>query len=162
MRGFTFASATLISFSQQSLFLFFVLMFTIIENDCSQRYVVTNGMRISRAFLAIRGYAEIWRHQNVESVVVLKSCCWTWLSCSPMISSRYSSFKSAVATLNTNAAGFTSVSPMVCGLPCFAIRYATSYDAVKTGWSMGIKPKTDRVASLSNLALFSLNSASVF
>ena len=72
------------------------------RKDCSQRYVVTNGMRISRDSLAIRGYAAIWRHQNVESFVVLKSCCWTWLSCSPMISSRYSSFTSAVATLNVN------------------------------------------------------------
>ena len=39
---------------------FFVFMSTIVEKDCSQRYVVTNGMSISRAFLAIRGYAAIW------------------------------------------------------------------------------------------------------
>ena len=91
---FTLASGTLISFSQQSLFLFFVSMSNILKRDCWQRYDVTNGMSISRAFLARRGYGTMWWHQNVESVVVLKSCCWTWLCCSSMISSRYSSLTS--------------------------------------------------------------------
>lgn len=54
MRSFTLASATLIRFSLECLFLFFVFMSTILKKDCSQRYVVTNGMSISRAFLAIR------------------------------------------------------------------------------------------------------------
>ena len=54
------------------------------EKDCSQRYVVTNGVSISRAFLAITGYGTIW------------------LCSSSMISSRYSSLTSAVATLNVN------------------------------------------------------------
>ena len=60
-----------------------------------------------------------------------------------------------------NTAGFTSFSPMVCSFPCFAIKYATSYDAVRIGMSMSTKPKTGRIAFLSNLALFILNSASV-
>jgi len=60
MRGFALASATLISFSQQSQFLLLVLLSTNIEKDCSQRYVVTNGVSISRAFLAVRGYGTIW------------------------------------------------------------------------------------------------------
>lgn len=113
MRGFTLASATLISFLQQSLFLFFIFMSTILEKDCLHRYVVTNGMSISRAFLAIRGYGTIWWHQNVESIVVLKSCCWTWLCWSSMISSRYSSLTFVVATLNVNGclthAGYDSL-----------------------------------------------------
>lgn len=92
----------LMSFSQQSLFLFFVFMSSILEKDCSQRYVVTNGMKISRASLAITGYVTICWHQNVESVVVLKSCCWTWLCWISMISSRYSSLTSVVSTLNVN------------------------------------------------------------
>lgn len=41
---------------RNKVFLFFVFMSTILEKDCSQRYVVTNGVSISRAFLAIRGY----------------------------------------------------------------------------------------------------------
>jgi len=48
-----------------------------------------------------------------------------------------------------SAAGFTSVSLMVCGLPCFAIRYATSYDAMRLGLS-----RTGGVALSSNLTLF--------
>lgn len=64
--------------------------------------VVINGASISRAFLAIRGYGTIWWHQNVESVVVLKSCCWGWLCWGSKFSSRYSSLTSAVATLNGN------------------------------------------------------------
>ena len=59
-----------------------------------------------------------------------------------------------------NAAGFISVSPIVCGLHCVAMRYATSYDAVSIGLSIGTKPREGRVLS-SNLALFTLNSASV-
>ena len=43
-----------------------------------------------------------------------------------------------------NAAGFTSFSPMVCSFPCFAIKYATSYDAVRIGLSMSTKPKTGK------------------
>ena len=78
------------SFSQQNLLLFFVFMSTIVEKDFSQRYVVTNGISISRA-----------------------------------------------------------------------ISYATSYDAVRIGLSMGTKPKTGRVAFSSYLALFILNSASI-
>ena len=50
---------------------------------------------------------------------------------------------------------------MVCGLPCLAIRYATSYEAVRMSLSMGTKLKTGRVAFSSYLALFILNSASV-
>lgn len=50
---------------------------------------------------------------------------------------------------------------MVCGFPCFPIRYAILYDAVKIGLSMGTKPRTGRVALSSNLALFTLNSANV-
>jgi len=99
MRGFILASATLISFSQQSMFLLLVLISTNLEKDCSQRYVVTNGVSISNDFLAIKGYGTIWWHQNGESVVVLKSYCWSWLFWSSIISSRYSSLTSAVATL---------------------------------------------------------------
>ena len=96
------ASVTLRSFSQQSLFLFFVFVSTILEKECSQRYryVVINDISISRTFLVLRGYAAIWWHQNVESVVVLKSYRWTWLCCCWMISPRYLSLTSAVATLN--------------------------------------------------------------
>ena len=50
---------------------------------------------------------------------------------------------------------------MVCGLLCLAIRYATSYDTVRIGLLMGIKPKTGRITFSSYLALFILNSASV-
>ena len=89
MRGFTLASATLVSFSQS----------TILEKDCSQRYVVTSGVSISRAFLAIRGYGTMWWQQHV---VVLKSCCWSRLCWSSRISWKYSSLTSAVATLNVN------------------------------------------------------------
>ena len=53
-----------------------------------------------------------------------------------------------------NAVVFTSFSPMVCSFPCFEIKYATSYDAVRIGLSMSTKPKTGRVAFSSNLALF--------
>jgi len=101
MRGFTMASPTLVSFSQQSLFLLLVLISTNFERDCSQRYVVTNGMRISRAFLVVRGYGTIWWHQNVESVVVLKSCCRSGLCWSSVISS--TSLTSAVAKLSVNS-----------------------------------------------------------
>jgi len=92
------ASATLISFLQQSLFPFLVFMSSIPEKDCSQRYVVTSAASISRAFLATRGYGTIWWRQNVESVVVesgsaevqwfsrgfhrwhrLSHPCWIWL-----------------------------------------------------------------------------------
>ena len=65
-------------------------MSTILEKDCSQRYVVIEGISISRAFLAIRGYDMIWWHHHVEKIIVLKSFCWTCLWCSSMISSRYS------------------------------------------------------------------------
>ena len=60
-----------------------------------------------------------------------------------------------------NTAGFTSFSPMVCSLPCFAIKYATLSDAVRLSMSMSTKPKTGRIAFSSNLALFILNSVSV-
>ena len=50
---------------------------------------------------------------------------------------------------------------MVCDSHCLAIRYVTSYDAVRIGLSMGTKSKTDRIAFSSYLALFILNSASV-
>ena len=60
-----------------------------------------------------------------------------------------------------NAAGYTNFSPMVCSFPCFAIKYATSYDAVRIGLSMSTNPKTGGVAFSLNLALFILNSASV-
>ena len=60
-----------------------------------------------------------------------------------------------------NTAGFTSFSPMVCSFSCFAIKYATSYDAVKIGMSMSTKPKTGRIAFSSNLALFILKSANM-
>ena len=60
-----------------------------------------------------------------------------------------------------NAANFSSFSPMLCSFPCFAIKYATLYDAVRIGLSISTKLKTGRVAFLSNLALFILNSASV-
>ena len=63
---------------------------------------ITNGVSISWAFLAVIGYGMIWLHQNVESVVVLKSYYWSWLCWSSMISSRYSSLTSAVSTLNVN------------------------------------------------------------
>ena len=43
---------------------------------------------------------------------------------------------------------------MVCGLICFTIKHATSYDAVRIGLSMSTKPKTGREAFSSNLALF--------
>lgn len=36
--------------------------------------LVLNGTRISWAILAMRGYPSIWRHQNVESIAVPKSC----------------------------------------------------------------------------------------
>ena len=49
---------------------------------------------------------------------------------------------------------------MVCGLLCLAIRYATSYNAVRIGLSMGAKQKTCRVPFSSYMALF-FNSASV-
>ena len=52
-------------------------------------------------------------------------------------------------------------SSMVCSLPCFAIKYAASYDAVRIGLLMSTKSKNGKVAFLSNLALFILNSASV-
>lgn len=42
MRGFTLAGATLVSFSQQSPFLFFVLISIILDEDSSQKYAVTN------------------------------------------------------------------------------------------------------------------------
>ena len=54
----------------------------------------------------------------------------------------------------SNAAGFTSVSSMVCGLPCFAIRYTTSYDVVRIGLFLEIKPRTGRVSLSSNMTLF--------
>ena len=50
---------------------------------------------------------------------------------------------------------------MVCGFPCLAISYATSYDTVRIGLSIGAKPKTGRIAFSSYLALFILNLASV-
>ena len=50
---------------------------------------------------------------------------------------------------------------MVCGLPYLAIRYGTSYDAVRIGLSMETKPKTGRIAFSSYLALFILISACV-
>ena len=56
-----------------------------------------------------------------------------------------------------NRAGFTSFSLMICSFPCFATKYATLYDAVKISMSMSTKPKTDRIAFSSNLALFILN-----
>ena len=59
------------------------------------------------------------------------------------------------------AAAFTSFSPMECSFPCFAIKYATSYDAVRIGLLMSTKLKTGRVAFSSNRALLILNSASV-
>ena len=59
----------------------------------------TNGKSISRTFLGIRGYATKWWHQNV---VALNSCCWTILFCSSMISPKYSSITSLIATLNVN------------------------------------------------------------
>ena len=52
-----------------------------------------------------------------------------------------------------NTAGFTSFSPMVCSFPCFAIKYATSYNAVRIAMSMSTKLKTGRIAFSSNLAL---------
>ena len=81
---------------------FFVFMSTIVEKDFLQRYIVTNGISISRAFLGRSGKATIWWHKNVESIVVLKSCCWTWLCWSSMISSKYLSMTSALSTLNVN------------------------------------------------------------
>ena len=102
MFDFTLASATPISFSQQSPFLLLVLTSTNLEKDHSQRYVVTNGASISTAFLAVRGYGTIWWHQNVESIFVLKNSSWSGLCWSSMILSRYSSLTSAVATLNVN------------------------------------------------------------
>ncbi|CAB1427215.1 unnamed protein product [Pleuronectes platessa] len=45
-----------------------------------------------------------------------------------------------------NAAGFTSVSPMMFGLPCFVIRYATLDDAVWIGLSMVRKMRAARKA----------------
>ena len=56
--------------SHSSLLLFLVLISTNFENPCSQRCDVTNGVRISRAILAIRGYPSIWQQQKLESVVV--------------------------------------------------------------------------------------------
>ena len=56
-----------------------------------------------------------------------------------------------------DTAGFTIFSSMVCSFPCFAIKDATSYDAVRIGMSMSTKPKTGRIAFSSNLALFILN-----
>ena len=50
---------------------------------------------------------------------------------------------------------------MVCSFPCFAIKYATSNDAVRIGLSMSTKPKTGRIAFSSNLALLTLNSVSM-
>ena len=67
-----------------------------------QGYVVTNGVTISRAFLEVSGHVTIWWYQNVENVVVQKSCFWSWLYWSLMISSRYLSLTFAVATLNVN------------------------------------------------------------
>lgn len=74
--GFTLANATLISFFQQILCLFFVFISNIPKKGYSQRYVVTNGKKISRAFL-------------------VRALCW-----SSRISSRYSLLTSADATPN--------------------------------------------------------------
>jgi len=37
-----------------------ILISTNLKKDCTQRYVVTNGVSISRALLAVRGYGTIW------------------------------------------------------------------------------------------------------
>lgn len=58
-------------------------------------YFVTNSVSISKDFLAIRRHSVIWRYQDVNSDIVLKSCCWTRICCNLMISSRYSSLTSA-------------------------------------------------------------------
>jgi len=62
MRGFTVASATLISFSQQSLFLLLVLISTNLKKGCSQRYVVTNGVSISRD---LKEYAALFTNIHI-------------------------------------------------------------------------------------------------
>ena len=87
MCGFTLVSATLsYYFRNKVCFLSLSLCTsTILEKDCSQRFAVTNGISISRAFLPTRGYVTKWWHQNIESVVVLKSWCWTCLCCSSLM-----------------------------------------------------------------------------
>lgn len=45
--SFSLAGAALGSFLQQSLLLFFVFTSSILEKDCSQRYVVTKGAKTS-------------------------------------------------------------------------------------------------------------------
>ena len=71
-----------------------------------------------------------------------------------------SAASSSTIFANFNAAGFMGVSPIVCSLHSVAIRYATSYDAVRIGLSKGIKPREGGVL-YSKLALLTLNSASV-
>lgn len=46
------------------------------------------------------------------------------------------SFPSMIFTI-FNTESFMSVSPMMCSLPCFAIKYETFYDAVRIALSMG-------------------------
>lgn len=63
------------------------------------------------------------------------------------------------AIFNTDV--FTSVSRMVYCLPCFVIRYATSYNVMRIGLSMGTMLSVGSVTFSSNLSLFTVNSASV-
>jgi len=62
--------------------------------SCNKQYNNFQGFPNNNMMLPIR------RHQNVESVVVLKSCCWIWLCWISVISSRYSSLTSAISTQN--------------------------------------------------------------
>src|SRR6218665_1286198 len=73
MLGFSLERVTLMDCSHSSLILFLVLISTNFENPCSQRYDVTNGVRISRATLAIRGY--ILPFGSTKSLRVLLYYC---------------------------------------------------------------------------------------
>lgn len=86
MRGFTLERASLMSFSQQSLLLLLVFMSSI-PKTIAHKELTKKTFFIFIFFLAITGYFSICSHQNVQSVVVLMSCCWTWLCWSSMISS---------------------------------------------------------------------------
>lgn len=64
MRGFTLAGATLVSFSQQSPFFFFVLISIILEEDSSQKYAVTNDEYLKGFFANKRVRNHLVTHRS--------------------------------------------------------------------------------------------------
>ncbi|XP_077287937.1 uncharacterized protein LOC143912526 [Arctopsyche grandis] len=136
VRGFTLASATLMLFPQQSLFLFFVFMSSILEKDCSQRYVVTIELLSNLALLNFRRTPEIDTPNPWESVIYTPkdgdSMVMSARDVYAPIGFSYSCHQNTVYRSENGTVSFTSLQIQPFFNATTNGRFASSYDCVGT------------------------------